>query len=111
MLRIVLPSLCWYKLQTIGTDTRRVDILCAHILKNNDLFLLSLASLQKPFLKYFLQLKGTVSRAGLVLYLSFSSGIDILYNFHSPPANGKQGPIPEEMSQTLLTNMKQGNLD
>jgi hypothetical protein len=25
------------------------------------------------------------------------------------PANGKQGP--EEMSQTLLTNKKQGNLD
>jgi hypothetical protein len=30
---------------------------------------------------------------------------------HNPPANGKQGPIPEEMSQTLLTNKKQGNLD
>jgi hypothetical protein len=30
---------------------------------------------------------------------------------HSPPANGKQGPIPEEMSQTLLTNKKQGNPD
>jgi hypothetical protein len=29
---------------------------------------------------------------------------------HNPPANGKQGPIPEEMSQTLLTNKKQGNL-
>ncbi len=27
------------------------------------------------------------------------------------PANEKQGPIPEEMSQTLLTNKKQGNLD
>jgi hypothetical protein len=33
------------------------------------------------------------------------------YNLHSPPANGKQGQMPEEMSQTLLTNMKQGNLD
>jgi hypothetical protein len=32
-------------------------------------------------------------------------------NFHSPPANGKQGLISEEMSQTLLTNNKQGNLD
>jgi hypothetical protein len=32
-------------------------------------------------------------------------------NFHSLSANGKQGPIPEEMSQTLLTNKKQGNMD
>jgi hypothetical protein len=23
-------------------------------------------------------------------------------NLHNPPTNGKQGPIPEEMSQTLL---------
>jgi hypothetical protein len=30
---------------------------------------------------------------------------------HNPPANGKQGPIPEQMSQTLLTIKKQGNLD
>jgi hypothetical protein len=27
------------------------------------------------------------------------------------PANGKQGPIPDEMSQSLLSNKKQGNLD
>jgi hypothetical protein len=26
------------------------------------------------------------------------------------PADGKQGPIPEEMPQTLLTNKTQGNL-
>ncbi len=26
------------------------------------------------------------------------------YNLHNPPANGEQGPITEEMSQTLLTN-------
>jgi hypothetical protein len=32
-------------------------------------------------------------------------------NFHNPPANGMQGPIPEEMSQTLQTNTQQGNLD
>jgi hypothetical protein len=32
-------------------------------------------------------------------------------NVYNPPANGKQGPIPEEMSQTLLTYKKQGNLD
>jgi hypothetical protein len=25
-------------------------------------------------------------------------------NWQIPPANGKKGPIPEEMSQTLLTN-------
>jgi hypothetical protein len=31
--------------------------------------------------------------------------------FSTTPANGKQGPIPEEMSQTMLTNNKQGNLD
>jgi hypothetical protein len=30
---------------------------------------------------------------------------------HNPPANGKQGPIPEEIYQTLLTNKKQGNLN
>jgi hypothetical protein len=30
----------------------------------------------------------------------------LAYNLHSPPANGKQGPIPEEMSKTLLTNKK-----
>jgi hypothetical protein len=30
---------------------------------------------------------------------------------HNSPANGKQGPIPEELSQTLLTNEKQGNQD
>jgi hypothetical protein len=32
-------------------------------------------------------------------------------NLHNPSANGKQGPIPEEMSKALLTNEKQGNLD
>jgi hypothetical protein len=26
----------------------------------------------------------------------------LAYNLHSPPANGKQGSIPEEMSQPLL---------
>jgi hypothetical protein len=30
---------------------------------------------------------------------------------HNPPANGKQGPIPEEKSQTLLNNKMQGNMD
>ncbi len=35
----------------------------------------------------------------------------VLVVFHNPQANGKQAPIPEEMSQTLLTNKKQRNLD
>jgi hypothetical protein len=30
-----------------------------------------------------------------VLYLPFSSGVSVL---HNPLANGKQGPIPEEIS-------------
>jgi hypothetical protein len=30
---------------------------------------------------------------------------------HNPTAKGKQGPLPEDMSQTLLTNKKQGNLN
>jgi hypothetical protein len=32
-------------------------------------------------------------------------------NLHNPPAYGKQGPIPEEICQTLLTKKKQENLD
>jgi hypothetical protein len=44
----------------------------------------------------------------LVLYCSFSSGVGVLPN---PPANVMQWPILEEMSQTRLTNKKQGNLD
>jgi hypothetical protein len=35
----------------------------------------------------------------------------LAYNLHNPPAKGKQGPIPEEIYHTLLTNKKQGNLD
>jgi hypothetical protein len=30
-------------------------------------------------------------------------------NLHNSPANGKQGSIPEEIYQTLLTNKKHGN--
>jgi hypothetical protein len=41
--------------------------------------------------------------------LVFSTRVGV--NLHNPRANGKQGPIPEEISQTLLTNKKQGNLD
>jgi hypothetical protein len=36
----------------------------------------------------------------LALYWLFFSGFGV--NFYNPPANGKQGPIPEKMSQTLL---------
>jgi hypothetical protein len=35
----------------------------------------------------------------------------VVFVLHNPPANGKQGQIPEEISQTLLTNKNQGNLD
>jgi hypothetical protein len=35
----------------------------------------------------------------------------LAYNLHSPPVNGKQGLIPEEMSKTMLVNKKQRNLD
>jgi hypothetical protein len=34
-----------------------------------------------------------------------------IYRILQALANGQQGPIPEEMFQTLLTNKKQGNLD
>jgi hypothetical protein len=43
----------------------------------------------------------------LPLYSLFLSGVGI--NLHNPPANGKQGPIPEEIYQALLTNKKQEN--
>jgi hypothetical protein len=41
----------------------------------------------------------------LALHWLFSSGVGV--NLHNPPTNRKQGPIPEEISQTLLTNKKQ----
>jgi hypothetical protein len=40
----------------------------------------------------------------LALYWLFSSGTGVKF------VNGKQGPIPEEIYQTLLTNKKQENL-
>ncbi len=39
------------------------------------------------------------------LVSKFSLVLD--YRLQNLPANGKQGPVPEEMSQTLLTNKKQ----
>jgi hypothetical protein len=44
--------------------------------------------------------------AVLVVFLQRWSKISTIV-----PANGKQGMIHEEMSQTLLTNNKQENLD
>ncbi len=44
--------------------------------------------------------------AGLVIFLQRWRKICTILH-----ANGKQGLIPEEMSQTLLTNKKQGNVD
>jgi hypothetical protein len=32
-------------------------------------------------------------------------------SLHHPTANGKQGPVREALSQTLLTNEKQGKID
>jgi hypothetical protein len=39
----------------------------------------------------------------LAQYWSFSSGVGVKFGQFSTSTNGKQGPIPEEMSQTLLT--------
>jgi hypothetical protein len=47
----------------------------------------------------------------VALYLLFSSGVGVQFAQYSTPANGKQGPVPEEMSQTLLANKKGRNLD
>jgi hypothetical protein len=34
--------------------------------------------------------------------------LPLAHRLQNPPANGKQGPVSEEMSQTLLTKKKQG---
>jgi hypothetical protein len=34
--------------------------------------------------------------------------LPLAHRLQNPPANGKQDPVSEEMSQTLLTNKKQG---
>jgi hypothetical protein len=34
----------------------------------------------------------------------------LAYHLQNRPANGKQGPGPEDMYQTLLTNKKQGKI-
>jgi hypothetical protein len=45
----------------------------------------------------------------LALYWLFCSGVGV--HLHNPPVNGKLGPIPEEIYQTLLTIKKQGKLN
>ncbi len=37
--------------------------------------------------------------------------LPLAYNLPTPLANGTQGPVPEEMSQTMLTNWKQGKIE
>jgi hypothetical protein len=44
----------------------------------------------------------------LALYWLFSSGVGVKF---AQSFSQWQGPIPEEMSQTLLTKKKQENLD
>jgi hypothetical protein len=44
---------------------------------------------------------------GAVLVVSFGVGKKFAQSF----SHGKQGLIPEEIYQTLLSNKKQGNLD
>jgi hypothetical protein len=48
---------------------------------------------------------------GLSHEIDFKKFYKNFQNFHNPLDNGKQGQIPEEIYQTLLTNKKQGNLD
>jgi hypothetical protein len=45
----------------------------------------------------------------LALYWLFSSGVGV--KFAQSSSQWKARPIPEEMSQALLTKKKQGNLD
>jgi hypothetical protein len=52
----------------------------------------------------------TLLRGIVAVLVVFLSKI-VKFALHNPPASGKQWPIPEEISQTLLTNKKQGNLD
>jgi hypothetical protein len=47
----------------------------------------------------------------MALYWSFSSSFGVKFAQYFSQWEAKQGPIPEEISQTMLTNKKQGNLD
>jgi hypothetical protein len=47
----------------------------------------------------------------LALYWLFLSGVGVQFAQSSRRLDWKQGPIPEEIYQTLLTNKKQGNLN
>jgi hypothetical protein len=41
-------------------------------------------------------------------YQLLVSSLPLAYRLQNPLANGKRGLVPEEMSQPLLTNKKQG---
>jgi hypothetical protein len=58
----------------------------------------------------FAKLAQKIFKIALNFKIAFSSGVGVKFA-QSYPANGKQKPILGEMSQTLLTNKKQGNLD
>jgi hypothetical protein len=47
----------------------------------------------------------------LALYWLFSSGVAVKYAQSSSQWEATADTVPEEMSQTLLINKKQGNLD
>jgi hypothetical protein len=53
-----------------------------------------------------IDLPEVLTKFGGVLLVSFS----MAYRLQNLPANGKQGPVPKEMYQILLTNKKQGKL-
>jgi hypothetical protein len=66
---------------------------------------MALNILLEPF-QIFTVIRGNIRKQRLISGVS-----DTGDNLHNFPANGKHGPIPEEMFQTLLTNKKKGNLD
>jgi hypothetical protein len=57
-------------------------------------------------------LDACIALRAVALYWSFFSGIGVkCLQSSSQWELGKQGPIPEEIHQTLLTDKKHGNLD
>ncbi len=51
---------------------------------------------------------GASSRVSGVLSIISKFSLPLAYRLQNPLANGKRGLVPEEMSQSLLTNKKQG---
>jgi hypothetical protein len=51
---------------------------------------------------------GAFLRVGDVLLVSFH--LSLAYRLQNLPPNWKQKPVPEKISETLLTNKKQGQL-